>query len=90
MTTIQQAAEERYPLWLAPESSDEDESYSSLDASWQNAETEMEREAFIAGAEWMREQAAQRAESVKCGNGCKHTPARFAAAIRAIPTTKEE
>lgn len=61
MTTIQQAAEERYPYWLAPEDRDHPDAdeWSGVDASWQNAEVEMQRRAFIAGAEWMREQAAQ-------------------------------
>jgi hypothetical protein len=79
--TIQQAAEAHF-----------DQQTNRAWRSWPEHQRLDAVQDFIAGAEWALEQAAQKAESTKCGNGCKHTPAHFAAAIRSLSTTttKEE
>lgn len=64
MTDIRKAAEERYPHWLPPEPGTPDPDYSEVDASWQNGMADDQRNAFIAGAEWMREEAAREVEAI--------------------------
>lgn len=102
MTSIQEAAEERYPYWLAPESHDHPDAddWSSVDASWQNADADDRRAAFIAGAKWALERAerlayeqqAPHSEYQGMGNCGACACAIVAATIRSLSTTtaKEE
>ena len=48
---LEAEAEKRWPLWLPTGDYETDcEDYSETDAAWQNAEAEMQRQAFLAGA----------------------------------------
>lgn len=54
-------AQRRWSLWEPtgdPEIDRED--YSETDAKWQNAESEMQQAAFVAGANWQAERDANR------------------------------
>lgn len=56
-------AERRWPDWVCPPVDEDPEpDYSELDARWQNAESEMQRNAFVAGAEWQASRAPQPTE----------------------------
>lgn len=58
-------AERRWPLWLPTGDPEIDaEGYSEVDAKWQNEEAEVQRAAFVAGAEWQAELAERRARAV--------------------------
>lgn len=62
-------AERRYRLWLPTGDYEIDrENYSELDAEWQNAEAESQRQAFEAGAEWQAERDAGRIAELEADN----------------------
>lgn len=97
MTDIRKAAEERYPHWLPPEPGTPDPDYSEVDASWQNEMADDQRNAFVAGAEWMREEAARvvadwswRISLEPICQDCSYTASEaLAAAIRKIGESDE-
>lgn len=59
MNNAREEALNRFPLWLA---SDDPEDYDEIDASWQNAEAEMQQAAFVAGANWQSRRKPQLTE----------------------------
>ena len=64
--TPTERAEQKYPLWLPTGDYETDcEDYSETDAAWQNAEAEMQRQAYIAGAECERAKRPDRQQIYK-------------------------
>ena len=64
--TPTERAEQKYPLWLPTGDYEIDcEDYSEMDAAWQNAEAEMQRQAYIAGAECERAKRPDRQQIYK-------------------------
>ena len=65
-------AEQKYPFWLPTGDYEIDcEDYSETDAAWQNAEAEMQRQAYIAGAESERAKRPDRAALERIAAECE-------------------